>query len=46
MNPLLLFTDGSMHPASRIGYGAYLLATDPTAAPETMTLPDPRVGVS
>jgi len=36
MNPLLLFTDGSVHPASRIGYGAYLLATDPTAAPETL----------
>ncbi|MDF7807879.1 hypothetical protein P4E94_10560 [Pontiellaceae bacterium B12219] len=26
-----LFTDGSVHPPSRIGYGAYLATTDPRA---------------
>jgi ribonuclease HI len=28
MTPLMLFTDGSVHPPSRIGYGAYLAMTD------------------
>lgn len=31
MKPLLLFTDGSAHPTSRIGYGAYLAVTDESA---------------
>jgi ribonuclease HI len=31
MNPLLLFTDGSAHPASQVGYGAYLATLDPAA---------------
>ena len=29
MNPIKLFTDGSVHPASRTGYGAALLVLDP-----------------
>ena len=28
---MLLFTDGSMHPPSRTGYGAYLAVDDPAA---------------
>lgn len=36
MNPLLLFTDGSAHPASRIGYGAYLAISDLNADPEAV----------
>ena len=32
----LLFTDGSVHPSSRIGYGAYLVVATPTAAPEAL----------
>jgi len=36
MNPLMLFTDASVHPASRIGYGAYLVVADPTAAPDAL----------
>ncbi len=31
MKSLLLFTDGSVHPTSRIGYGAYLAVTDESA---------------
>ena len=27
-SPLRLFTDGSVHPPSRMGYGAYLAVTD------------------
>jgi ribonuclease HI len=34
MTPLILFTDGSVHPPSRIGYGAYLAVTDVTSDPE------------
>ena len=37
MKSLLLFTDGSAHPPSRIGYGAYLALSDLNAdleAPE------------
>ena len=36
MNRLMLFTDGSVHPSSRIGYGAYLVVAAPTAAPEAL----------
>ena len=36
MNSLMLFTDGSVHPPSRIGYGAFLVVADPTAAPNTL----------
>ncbi|WP_222846381.1 ribonuclease HI [Pontiella sulfatireligans] len=32
----MLFTDGSVHPPSRTGYGAYLAVTDPAADPETL----------
>jgi ribonuclease HI len=32
--PLSLFTDGSVHPPSGIGYGAYLAATDMQSDPE------------
>jgi len=28
MTPMMLFTDGSVHPPSRVGYGAYLTLTD------------------
>jgi ribonuclease HI len=28
MKSLLLFTDGSVHPMSRVGYGAYLAVDD------------------
>lgn len=34
MAPLMLFTDGSVHPSSRMGYGAYLALTDAGIAPE------------
>ena len=34
MAPLMLFTDGSAHPPSRMGYGAYLALTDPGTDPE------------
>jgi ribonuclease HI len=30
--PLMLFTDGSVHPLSRIGFGAYLAVIDATTA--------------
>ncbi|WP_372847320.1 ribonuclease HI [Pontiella sp.] len=36
MTPLILFTDGSVHPPSRVGYGAYLAVTDLTAAPDDL----------
>ncbi|WP_372807926.1 ribonuclease HI [Pontiella sp.] len=42
MKPLLLFTDGSAHPASRIGFGAYLAIPDLTADFQAMK---PRVQV-
>ncbi len=34
MIPLMLFTDGSVHPSSRVGYGAYLALTDAGIDPE------------
>ncbi len=34
MIPLMLFTDGSVHPPSRIGFGAYLAVTDASASHE------------
>jgi ribonuclease HI len=34
MAPLMLFTDGSAHPSSHIGYGAYLALTDTRFEPE------------
>lgn len=37
MTPLLLFTDGSVHPSSRIGYGAYM------ALPKTARINDHQV---
>ena len=36
MNPINLFTDGSAHPASRVGYGATLLVLDLCANPEQL----------
>jgi len=36
MNPLMLFTDGSVRPSSQIGYGAYLVVADPAANPEAL----------
>ena len=36
MNPLMLFTDGSVHPSSGTGYGAYLVVADPAADPEAL----------
>jgi ribonuclease HI len=37
MTPLMLFTDGSVHPPSRIGYGAYLAVTDARTDQEVQT---------
>jgi ribonuclease HI len=34
MAPLMLFTDGSAHPPSRMGYGAYLALSDASTDPE------------
>jgi len=36
MKSLMLFTDGSAHPASRIGYGAYLAISDLNADFQTL----------
>lgn len=36
LNELLLFTDGSVQPRSRIGYGAYLALTDLASASESL----------
>ncbi len=37
MTPLMIFTDGSVHPPSRIGYGAYLAVTDAHVDHEVQT---------
>jgi hypothetical protein len=43
MKSLLLFTDGSAHPTSRIGYGAYLALSDLNADSQNIIgLPDRR----
>lgn len=36
MNSLMLFTDGSVHPQSRMGYGAQLVVVDPGADMEQL----------
>lgn len=36
MKSLLLFTDGSVHPTSRIGYGAYLALSDLNADSQSL----------